>query len=92
MATDVASPTDTVPVRRAAHRRRAVLLLAAAAFNLWVWATRIRNQLASAEDFSTAFVAVHLVLYTAAIGVALVVGVIGWRQWRESRRPAGSAA
>lgn len=89
MATDVAPQADTVTVSRTAHRRRALLLLAASAFNLWVWGTRIRNQIASAEDFSTAFVAVHLVLYTAAIAVAIVVGVIGWRQWREAR--AGAA-
>lgn len=88
MATDVDSPreTPTLTVPRAAHRRRGLVLLAAAAFNLWLWLTRIRNLVVDAGGFDTAFIAVHGVLYTAAIAVALVVGAIGWRQWREGRR------
>ncbi|WP_052665435.1 hypothetical protein [Nitriliruptor alkaliphilus] len=95
MATDVApraGAADAVTTPRAVHRRRGLLLLAAAAFNLWLWATRMRNLLADAGDFSTAFVGVHAVLYVTATAVALVVGVIGFRQWREARRPAGTSA
>lgn len=88
MATDVApaaSSTSTLTVPRAVHRRRGWLLVAAMAFNLWVWGTRINNLVAGADGFSTAFVAVHAVLYVAAIGVALVVGATGWRMLREAR-------
>ncbi|MEX1177912.1 MAG: hypothetical protein WEB09_05580 [Nitriliruptor sp.] len=95
MATDVAAPTaatDAVPVPRAVHRRRGLVLLAAAAFNVWVWATRARNLVADAGEFSTAFVGVHAVLYLAATAVALVVGTLGWRQWREAcAAPTGTS-
>jgi hypothetical protein len=73
------------------HRRRGLLLVAAAVFNVWVWGTRMRNLLADAGDFSTAFVGVHVVLYVTATIVALVVGAIGLRQWREARAAAGSS-
>jgi hypothetical protein len=89
VATDVAPRAGTaVPVPRAVHRRRGLLLLAAAVFNVWLWATRMRNLLADAGDFSTAFVGVHAVLYVSATLVAVTVGVIGFRQWREARQPA----
>ncbi len=95
MATDVAPPAaavDAVATPRAVHRRRGLLLMAAAVFNLWVWATRVRNILTTTDDFSAAFIGVHVVLYTAATVVAVVVGVIGWRQWREARPAAGPPA
>jgi hypothetical protein len=89
VATDVVAPApDAVVTPRAVHRRRGLLLLAAAVFNVWLWATRVRNLAASSSDFSAAFVGVHAVLYVSATAVALVVGVIGWRQWREGR-PSG---
>ncbi|MEX0836352.1 MAG: hypothetical protein WD010_09690 [Nitriliruptor sp.] len=89
MTTDVAASaaSEAIRVPRAAHRRRGLVLLAAAVFNVWVWATRARNLIADAGDFSAAFVGVHAVLYLSATAVALVVGVIGWRQWREARTP-----
>jgi hypothetical protein len=96
VATDVAprahpaDPVDVAPVPRAVHRRRGLVLLAAAAFNLWLWITRIRNLVADAGQFDTAFLAVHGVLYTAAIAVAVVVGVIGLRQLREARGTAST--
>lgn len=95
MATDVApraGAADAVSTPRAVHRRRGLILLAAAAFNVWLWATRMRNLVADAGDFSAAFVGVHAVLYVSATAVALVVGVIGFRQWREARTPSGPAA
>jgi hypothetical protein len=94
VATDVVAPTtasDAVSIPRATHRRRGLVLLVAAVFNVWVWATRMRNLLADADDFTAAFVGVHAVLYVVATIVAVVVGVIGWRQWREARRPTGSS-
>jgi hypothetical protein len=94
VATDVVAPaaSDAVVTPRAVHRRRGLLLLAAAVFNLWVWATRVRNLLSTTDEFSAAFIGVHAVLYVSATIVAVVVGVIGWRQWREARRPAGTSA
>jgi hypothetical protein len=95
VATDVASRAahaDTVPTPRAVHRRRAWLLLASAAFNLWLWATRIRNLVGDADENTAAFLAVHGVLYASAIAVAVVVGAIGWRQLRESRSPTEPTA
>lgn len=91
MATDVAPVTpDASAARpsttRAVHRRRGWLLVAAMLFNLWLWGTRINNLVEGAESFSAAFVAVHAVLYVAAIAVAVVVGVIGVRMLREARR------
>lgn len=94
MATDVVAPaaSGVVVTPRAVHRRRGLLLLAAAAFNVWLWATRMRNLLATSDEFSAVFIGVHAVLYVSATAVAVVVGVIGWRQWREARRPAGPSA
>jgi hypothetical protein len=99
VATDVAphavapdASPDAITLRRGVHRRRSLLLLAASAFNLWLWITRIRNLVRDASDFDAAFIAVHAVLYTSAIAVAVVVGVVGWRQFREARRPAKPAA
>jgi hypothetical protein len=94
VATDVVAPaaSDAVVTSRAVHRRRGALLLAAGLFNLWLWATRMRNLVADSADFSAAFIGVHAVLYVSATAVAVVVGVIGWRQWREARRPAGPTA
>lgn len=93
MATDVApaaspTPRPMLPTPRAVHRRRGWLLLGAMVFQLWLWGTRITNLVQEADGFAAAFVAVHAVLYVTAIGVALVVGAIGWRMVREAR--AGS--
>lgn len=73
-----------VPTAR--HRRRGMLLLAVALFQFWVWGTRIVNLLGESEGFSTAFVAVHMVLYVTSIAVGIVLAVLGVRMWREARR------
>lgn len=75
-----APPAD--PVR---HRRRAWLLLAAAAWNLWLWTTRISNLATDEVARSTGFVAVHLALYAVSLGFTAAFAVVGWRMWRESR-------
>lgn len=97
MATDVASaasrtPPSTLSVPTAVHRRRGWLLLGVMVFQLWLWGTRINNLVQGADGFSAAFVAVHAVLYVAAIGVGLLVGAIGWRMVREARAHAERAA
>ncbi|MBS3940403.1 MAG: hypothetical protein KG028_05530 [Actinobacteria bacterium] len=68
------------------HRRRAVVLLALAVFQFWLWGTRIYNLLGdSTVEYTLAFVLVHLVLYAAAIGAGVVLTVLGLRMWREAR-------
>jgi hypothetical protein len=83
VAIDVTDQERSVKVPARVHRRRGLLLLALGAFQLWLWGTRIVNLLGEAGDFSTAFVGIHLALYTAAIGAGIVLGVLGWKQWRE---------
>jgi hypothetical protein len=89
VATDVSAPADTIRVSARTHRRRAWLLLGLAVFQFWLWGTRIVNLLDDVGSFSAAFVAVHLVLYVAAIGAGVLLAVLGVRMWRESR--TGSA-
>jgi hypothetical protein len=60
-------------------------------FQFWLWGTRIWNLVRDAEDFSTAFVAVHAVLYVAAIGAGVLLAVLGIRMWREAARRATTA-
>lgn len=77
---------DTVAVTRAVHRRRGLVLLAIAVFNVWLWGTRIRNLVADAGDASAAFVGVHAVLFGTSLVLAGVLAVLGWRMLREARR------
>jgi fatty acid desaturase len=86
VATDLhVTGSDTVEVPARTHRRRAVLLLGLALFQFWLWGTRVVNLLEEVGSFSAAFVAVHLVLYVAAIGAGVLLAVLGVRMWRESR-------
>ena len=66
------------------HHRRGLLLFALGLFQLWLWGTRVMNLLGAEESFSAAFVAVHLVLYAAAIVAGLLLFALGWRLLRES--------
>ena len=72
------------------HHRRGLLLVGLGGFQLWLWGTRTVNLLGAADSFSTAFVAVHLVLYLAAIGAGVLLLGLGWRLLREAVR-AGAA-
>ena len=72
-------------------RTRSTLLLAAAAWTIWVWATRIWNILGDpAHD--AAFKAVHSLLALVSIAFAVALGVVGWRMRREERAGAASRA
>ncbi len=84
MATDLSSPPRPMPGART-HARRAWLLLALGVFQLWLWITRIVNLVRDGGEFTAAFIAVHTVLYTAAIGAGVVLLVLGWRMWCEAR-------
>jgi len=88
VATDLTPKTDPADVRVSArrHRRRALILLALAAFQFWMWGTRIANLVGTTGDFSTAFVAVHLGLFGAGIGAGVLLAVLGVRMWREARQ------
>jgi hypothetical protein len=77
-----ADASVTLPART--HHRRALVLLALGIFQLWLWGTRIVNLLQEVGSFSAAFVAVHLVLYVAAIGAGLLLLGFGWAQLREA--------
>jgi hypothetical protein len=69
-------------------RTRSTLLLAAAAWTIWVWATRIWNILGDpAHD--AAFKTVHSLLALVSIAFAVALGVVGWRMRREERGGAG---
>jgi hypothetical protein len=87
VATDVRDAVDTATLTTSVrtHRRRAWFLLAFAAWNVWVWATRLNNMIRDAGDFSAAFVAVHVVLYVGGFGGAAVLAAIGWRMLSEAR-------
>lgn len=82
----VTEHSDTVAVRASTQRRRGYLLLAVAAWSVWLWATRIRNLVEDAGDFSAAFVGVHAVLYGVSLVIAGGLAVMGVRMLRESRR------
>lgn len=74
-------------------RRAAVLLLAASAWTLYVWITRL--WIMAGQDESTGFKVVHGVLAVVSIGFGLAIGHLGWRAWRAARRrsaapPAGA--
>lgn len=78
-----------VPTAR--HRRRGMLLVAVALFQLWVWGTRIVNLLRDADGLPIGFIAVHMVLYVTSIAVGIVLAVLGVRMWREARREVDDA-
>jgi len=84
---DVSPRSDRVTVASRRHRRRGLVLVALATFQLWLWGTRIWNLLGDASSFTTAFVGVHLVLYVTAIAAGAVIAVIGVGMLREARRP-----
>jgi hypothetical protein len=64
-------------------RNRANLLLAAAAWTLYVWGTRIWNILADpTRDFR--FKAVHTLLALVSVAFAVALGVVGLRMRREA--------
>lgn len=78
-----------VTVAARAHHRRGLVLVALGLFQLWLWGTRIVNLLGESDSFSAAFVAVHLVLYVAAIGAGVVLLGLGARQLQEVRTLSG---
>ncbi|HEX5613761.1 MAG TPA: hypothetical protein VFZ83_01275 [Acidimicrobiia bacterium] len=64
-------------------RRAAVLLLAAGAWTLYVWVTRL--WIMTGQDESTGFKVVHGVLAVVSIAFGIAVARLGWRALRAAR-------
>lgn len=67
------------------ERRHAVLFLAIAAWNVLSYANFARNLWEAAEsgaDRPTGYYVAHIVLIVVNLGIAAVLGVLGWRVWR----------
>ena len=65
-------------------RARSTLLLAAAAWTIWVWATRIWNILGD-PTHGAGFKAVHSLLALVSIAFAVALAVVGLGMRREAR-------
>ena len=63
-------------------RRQSRILLAAAAWTLYVWISRI--VIMSGQDESVGFKVVHGLLALVSIGFALAIGKIGWDHRRSA--------
>jgi hypothetical protein len=68
-------------------RRAAWLLVAACVWTLYVWITRM--WVIAGDSHGFAFKAVHAVLAIVSVGLAIPVGVIGWRALQATKRSAG---
>jgi hypothetical protein len=64
-------------------KRESKILLAAAAWTLYVWISRL--VIMAGQDESAGFKVVHGVLALVSIAVAVAIGRIGWRYLRSSR-------
>jgi hypothetical protein len=67
-------------------RARSTLLLAAAAWTIWVWATRVWN-IVGDPAHDAAFKAVHSLLALVSIAFGVALAVVGLRMRREERAP-----
>ena len=65
-------------------RTRSTLLLAAAAWTIWVWTNRIWNIL-NDPAHDAAFKAVHSLLALVSIAFGIALAVVGLRMRREAR-------
>ena len=65
-------------------RARSTLLLAAAAWTVWVWVTRIWN-IVGDPAHDAAFKLVHSLLALVSVAFGIAIGVIGLRMRREAR-------
>jgi hypothetical protein len=65
-------------------RRHAAVLLGVAAWNVVTWSNFAKN-LAGAEGRPTGYYVAHGALIVANLGIAAVLGTMGWRAWRSAR-------
>ena len=70
-------------------RSRSTLLLAAAAWTIWIWATRIWN-IVGDPAHDAAFKTVHSLLALVSVAFGVALGVLGLRMRREQRSSTGS--
>lgn len=82
---------EQIQVAAASHARRARLLLAFAAWNVWVWGTRLWNLVQDPDGFD-ASIPVHVVLFVVSLGGAAALAVVGWSMRSESRSASPSTA
>jgi small neutral amino acid transporter SnatA (MarC family) len=66
------------------NRRAAYVLLAAAAWTLFIWITRISN-IVGDDERSTGFKVVHVVLALISVAFAIAIAWIGLRALRTRR-------
>ena len=64
-------------------KRESKILLAAAAWTLYVWISRL--VIMAGQDESAGFKVVHGILALVSIAFAAAIGRIGWRYLRSSR-------
>jgi hypothetical protein len=69
-------------------RSRSTLLLAAAAWTIWIWATRIWN-IVGDPAHDAAFKTVHSLLALVSVAFGVALGVLGLRMRREQRSRPG---
>ena len=67
-------------------RTRSTLLLAAAAWTIWVWVTRIWNIVGDPAN-DAAFKLVHSLLALVSVAFGIALAVVGLRMRREERAP-----
>lgn len=84
-STPRAADRGTIAVPTRTHLVRSWVLLAFAAWNVWVWSTRAANMIGERNEWDVGFVVVHLLLFAGGLGGAVVLGVVGWRMRREAR-------
>ncbi|HEX2027618.1 MAG TPA: hypothetical protein VHF25_06425 [Nitriliruptorales bacterium] len=82
MPTDL-RPAPTPSGHESRLRHRSWLLLAAAAWNGYVWLTRLGLVLDGRN--TVPFRVVHGVLIVVSLGFAVALAVVGWRMRREAR-------
>jgi hypothetical protein len=75
-------------------RRVSLFLLAFGVWSWIVWITFVKNVWADPQSWApdgsaTAFLVVHLVLTVVSLVLGTIIGVLGWRGFRATRRPAG---
>lgn len=66
------------------QRRHAVILIGVATWNVVTWLTFAGN-LTQAEGRSTGYYVAHTVLIVVNLGIAAVLGTLGFRAWRAGR-------
>jgi hypothetical protein len=67
-------------------RRAAMFLLGVAAWNVVTYANFARNLAEGPHDRPTGYYVAHTVLIVVNVGIAAVLGTMGWRALRASRR------